>query len=87
MIQVPGKLDQRISPNKGQLFSGTGGRKDGTKNKNETGVKLITNRFVLPKEKTEECSTEENPKQEDAQMFSRMFMIGKKNIFKLRSSV
>ena len=82
MIQVPGKLDQRISPHKGELLPGTGSRKD--KNKNDTGLKLITNRFVLPEEKTEKCSTKESPMQEDAQMFSRMFIIGKRNIFKLR---
>ena len=82
MIQVPGKLDQRISPCKGELFPGTGSRKD--KSKNDTDLKLIANRFVLPTETTEKFSTKESPKQEDAQMFSSMFIIGKKNIFKLR---
>lgn len=82
MIQVPGRLDQTMSPVKCEQFTEYGSQTN--KNKKNTGIKLIKNRFVLPKEKTEKGLAKESVKQEDAQMDSRIFLIGQRNIFKLR---
>ena len=74
--KVTGKLDKKISSEKGEPFAGR--REEVMKKQN--GLKL-TNRFTFQEEET--CPTTECLMQEDDQGVFGMFIIGKRNIFKL----
>ena len=74
--KVTGKLDKKIPSKKGEPFAGR--REEVMKKQN--GLKL-TNRFTFQEEET--CPTTECLMQEDDQVMLGMFIVGKRNIFKV----
>ena len=80
MIQVAGKHNQRILPEMGQVLAVNRSQEEEEPNGFE-----VSNRFVFEEEE-ETSSNKESPKQKDVKKFCSMFMIGKRNIFKLQKS-